>query len=129
MIKLQDVKSHAKTWKEDFVSIFHWTKNNSSFVTSTYNSLFREYLKNFISSGILTNMTMMVNDCTVNKNISESDKIFMAHFFEYAFSGVLFHWIENGMTEDPENILSRIVSLFNSDILTLVNSNIGKSAN
>ena len=41
-------------------------------------------------------------------NVSDEDKKFIANFYKYAFVGIIQDWIEDGMKEEPENIINKL---------------------
>ena len=43
-----------------------------------------------------------------NMNIDEKNKKFIADFYKYAFVGLVQEWIENGMEENPEEIINKL---------------------
>ena len=43
--------------------------------------------------------------------MKETDKAFIAHFYQYAFVGLMLEWIQDDMKENPEEIIDRLTLL------------------
>ena len=51
-----------------------------------------------------------------DKKIKDENKKFIANFYKYGFVGVMEEWIENGMKENPEKIVSILNDIIEGDI-------------
>ena len=50
----------------------------------------------------------VIEEKSKSLNVEEENKEFMADFYKYGFVGIVQDWIENGMKEDPNNIISKL---------------------
>lgn len=50
------------------------------------------------------------------KNLREEDKKFITDFYKYAFVSIVLNWIDNGMNENPEEIVSKVSNLVTGTI-------------
>lgn len=48
---------------------------------------------------------------TESLNVREEDRSFVANFFKFGFVGLVLEWIEHGMQEEPEQIVSHVENL------------------
>ena len=48
--------------------------------------------------------------------VCDKDKNFIASFLEYAFEGMIYAWIESGMKEDPEYLVSSASVIIQGDV-------------
>ena len=47
--------------------------------------------------------------------VSENHKRFIANFYKYGFVGLMVDWIEGGMKEEPEQIVSTLTTMIQGD--------------
>jgi hypothetical protein len=48
--------------------------------------------------------------------VRNDDKAFIAHFYKYAFVGLMLEWIGTGMKEEPAVIVERLSIMIQGDI-------------
>ena len=75
---------------------------------NTYYSVSRSFFLNFVYQQTNLVLTKAVNEKSKNMNIDEKNKKFIADFYKYAFVGLVQEWIENGMEENPEEIINKL---------------------
>ena len=51
-----------------------------------------------------------------DKKIKEENKKFIANFYKYGFVGVMEEWIETGMKEKPQKIVSKLNDIIEGDM-------------
>lgn len=51
-----------------------------------------------------------------DKKIKEENKKFIANFYKYGFVGVMEEWIETGMKEEPQKIVSKLNDIIEGDM-------------
>lgn len=110
-----DKKTYA-TWQEGFFHIFEYIENNRDFVMSTYHSVSREHLENFLYQETYRLLIDVVEEQAKNKSVREEDKAFIANFYKYGFVGLILEWIGKGMKESPKNIIDRLDIVIHGDI-------------
>jgi len=49
--------------------------------------------------------------------LREDDKAFIAHFYKYAFVGLVLEWVRLGMKEKPADIIDRLNTLIDGNIM------------
>lgn len=113
-------KNSNTTWQENSLHVFKQLKENKKFFMATYNSFWKRDIMNLLFSEIYKEMFSLVESSANMEKISESEKRFIANFYKYAFAGVYFDWIEEGMVENPDDIVSRIDMLITGDIARAV---------
>lgn len=109
------------TWQQGFLKIFQYVINNKSFCTSTFNSLGREHLENFLHDEIFTLLIDVVNEVANSSSLSLKEKEFIANFYTFAFIGILTSWMKDGMSDSPESIIVKVERLVNGDIEKVIN--------
>ena len=108
VIQPMEGKDTYNTWQQGFLSIFEYILNNKEFVRNTYNSISREFFLRFIYNQTKELLMNVIEEKSKNLNVEEENKEFMADFYKYGFVGIVQDWIENGMKEDPHNIISKL---------------------
>ena len=50
----------------------------------------------------------VMKDLEMDRKLLEEDETFIANYYTYAFTGILFDWIKRDMKEDPEKIIRQM---------------------
>lgn len=108
VIQSMDGKDTYNNWQEGFLSIFKYILENKEFVKNTYNSISRDYFLRFIYTQTAILLMNVIDEQAKDINVSDEDKKFIANFYKYAFVGIIQDWIEDGMKEEPENIINKL---------------------
>ena len=108
VIQSMDGKDTYNNWQEGFLSIFKYILENKEFVKNTYNSISRDYFLRFIYTQTAILLMNVIDEQAKDINVSDEDKKFIANFYKYAFVWIIQDWIEDGMKEEPENIINKL---------------------
>lgn len=101
-------KKTYDTWQEGLLNIFLAVKENSAFVMNVYRSVSREQIEIYLYTLVYQLLLDVVMETSNGKNINEEDMEKIAHFYKYAFVGIMLDWVKNGMKEKPEDIVSNL---------------------
>ena len=101
-------KKTYDTWQEGFLHIFQYALENRSFITRTYHSISREHLERYLYHETYELMLGVVEEKAQGLPVREEDRAFIAHFYKYAFVGLVLEWIGEGMRADPQAIIDRL---------------------
>lgn len=118
---IKDYKTY-ETWQLGFLKIFHYVEDNKAFCLSTFCSLGRDHLEQFLNDVTFDLLYGVVEELsTASKiqnggNISKEDKVFIANFYCYAFVSLLLAWLKTGAKEAPEHIIEKLNKLIDGDI-------------
>ena len=118
--KVLDGKKTYDTWQEGLLNIFHAVLENKVLVLNVYRCINRDQLElglNPLVSGLLLSV---IEEKSTGLHVLESDKKFIADFYEYAFVGVMMNWIQNGMQESPEVLVKKISILLHGNFAKAV---------
>ena len=107
-IKNLETDNPTENWQQEFLYVFEYIIENKKFVYNTYYSVSRSFFLNFVYQQTNLVLTKAVNEKSKNMNIDEKNKKFIADFYKYAFVGLVQEWIENGMEENPEEIINKL---------------------
>lgn len=118
--KAVDGRHSYSNWKEGLLNVFELIRENKAFVMHAYHSLSRDYLELFIYKMTDTIFIRVIDELDTAHALSPKDKGFIASFYMYAFLGVTLNWVDNGMKEDPRDIIERLSILVEGDIANAV---------
>lgn len=113
-------RSSYLNWQEGMANIFKLILDNRSFVINAYQSMPRDYLERYIYRLTDALFISVIDELDKGQNLTPDDKEFIASFYKYAFLGIMLNWIDNGMKEDPEDIISRLSILVEGDLPSAV---------
>jgi len=106
----------SKTWQKGFLDILIYLEKNKKIVFNTYNSIARDSLENHLYSEVYTAIFQVIEELSIELNVSDKEKEYVARFYKIAFVGVLIEWIKNKMFETPEIIISNLSKIVSGDI-------------
>lgn len=103
------------TWQQGLLEIFKVVRENKPFIMNVYRSVSREQVERYLFKVTYDLLLNVVNEEAEDKPVAEEDKSFIAHFYKYAFVGIMLDWIRGDMKEDPEQIVSQISLLMHGN--------------
>ena len=104
---IEDNKNYA-TWQEGFSAVFSTLQKEKSFVMNVYRSASRESIKNYLYSLVYPLLYAVATEESEGLSVRDDDREFVAHFYKYAFVGIVLDWIAHDMEEEPENIVREV---------------------
>ncbi len=112
---IADCKTYD-TWPKGFLKIFQYVGENQEFCLNTFHSLGREHLERFLHEVTYDLLIGVVNEVAQGTDVSEKETSFIANFYTAAFIGLMTNWIQDGMKEDPAQIIDDLSKLIEGDI-------------
>lgn len=109
-------KKTYETWQQGFLQIFQAVLENRPFILNVYHSVSREQVETYLYTLTYDLLIGVIEEKAAGRNVSDSDKKFIADFYKFAFVGLMLDWIKNGMKEDPRTIIDRLSVLIHGDI-------------
>ncbi|MDD4851001.1 MAG: TetR/AcrR family transcriptional regulator [Gemmiger sp.] len=109
------------TWQQGFLRIFEGALANKPFILNVYHSISREQVESYLYQVTYSLLIDVVEEKAAGMTIRQEDKEFIAHFYKYAFVGVMLDWINRGMRDDPRQVVERISTLIHGDISKALN--------
>jgi len=115
-------KKTYDTWQEGFLNIFHAVQDNKPFIMNVYRCVSRERIEQYLNPLIHRLILGVVEEKAMGIEVNDSDKNFIAEFYEYAFIGIMLNWIGDNMKEDPGLIVERTSRLIHGNIVRGLNA-------
>ena len=109
-------KDECERWEEKFLLIFEIMKDEKVFVKNIYHSVSSEILRNNLYRLVYPIIYDEIVEKSKGRNLREEDKKFITDFYKYAFVSIVLNWIDNGMNENPEEIVSKVSNLVTGTI-------------
>ncbi|MDU7336769.1 MAG: TetR/AcrR family transcriptional regulator [Clostridium sp.] len=109
-------KKTYETWQQGFLQTFQLVLANKPFITNVYHSVSREKMEDYFYAITYDLLIGVIEEKAAGMNVSQEDKDFIASFYNYAFVGLLIHWIKKDMREDPQVIIDRLSILIQGDV-------------
>ena len=111
-------KRSFETWGGGFLATMHYLKNNSKMILHIYNSSYWPEANTYF-----TNLSNRLLDCVVEEcvkkmgvNLMGKDQKFIVNFYRHVFNGLMIDWISEGMEEEPESILKKLLIMISGSI-------------
>jgi probable dihydroxyacetone kinase regulator len=114
--KALDGNKTYDTWQQGFLHIFEYVLENKTFVKNTYHSLSREHLETYLFNETYDLLIGVIEEKAEGMALREDDKAFIAHFYKYAFVGLMLEWVRTGMKENPSAMIDRLSILIGGNI-------------
>lgn len=112
---IADKKSY-RNWEEGYLRIFEYALEEKDFAISTYHSISREHLENFLYRETYQVLYHVIEEMSKHLSIREEDKAFIANFYKYAFVGIILDWVRRGMVENPQYIVKETAILMEGNV-------------
>jgi probable dihydroxyacetone kinase regulator len=107
-----------ETWGGGFLATMNYLKKNSKMILHVYNS---SYLYEFntyftdLSSRLLDNVVEECVEKTAVK-LKDKDHKFIVNFYRHVFNGLIIDWVSEGMEEEPEIVLEKLLIMITGSI-------------
>ena len=107
-----------ENWSGGFLATMNYLKKNSKMILHVFKSSYwpeaNTYLTN-LSSRLLDDV---VEDCAFKMEVklNDKDRKFIINFYRHVFNGLLIDWVSEGMEEEPEIILKKLLIMITGSI-------------
>lgn len=102
-----------ETWCGGFLATLHYLKQNSKMILHVYESSYRAEANSFFAR--LSNRLLedVVEECISRRGttILEEDRRFIVNFYRHVFNGLMMDWVNEGMKENPEQLLQKLQTM------------------
>lgn len=102
-------------WEERARSVFSYLEDNQQFIINAYHSIARDHLERYVGREMYKLIYARVQLASADLEVCESDMQFIANFYKFAFTGLIFEWIRCGMQEKSEKIVDKLAVLMGGE--------------
>lgn len=107
-----------ENWSGGFLATMNYTKKNTKMILHVYNSSYWPETNNYLTH--LSNRLLedVVDECgeKLGAKLKDKDKKFIVNFYRHVFNGMMIDWVSEGMEEDPEVILKKLLIMISGSI-------------
>lgn len=114
-------KKGEDTWQQGFLQVLEYARDNRSLVQNTYHSVSRELLEQWLYREMYRLLRGVVDEKAQGLAVSEEDCASVAHFYKYAFVGLVLDWIASGMKTEPEQLAQLVNTIMEGSIRSALN--------
>ena len=123
---LENQKTHD-TWQQGLTQLLYAVRDNKPFIINVYNCVDKGQVEKYLKPLTDDLLLGVVEEESINVNVREEDKKFIAQVYSYCFVGIMLDWIKNDMKEKPEDLVERLALVLDGDIgSALVRFNLSK---
>jgi probable dihydroxyacetone kinase regulator len=107
-----------ETWSGGFLTTLNYLKKNSKMVLHVYNSSYWTEANTAFTNFSARLLDDVVGECVekMKVKLKDKDKKFMVNFYRHVFNGLMIDWISEGMKEEPEIILKKLLLMITGSI-------------
>jgi len=91
--------------EEGLLRLLEYLKNNEAICLCALHSMGYKNLRKFFHEWLGHIILSVVNEHASGLNVSEKHKVFIAHFYTVSFVGFIENWLQEGLKDDPEEIV------------------------
>jgi probable dihydroxyacetone kinase regulator len=107
-----------ETWGGGFLATMNYLKRNSKMILHVYNSSYWPEAKTYFTD--LSNRLLedVVEECVMQLKVKlkAKDQNFIVNFYRHVFNGLMMDWVSEGMEEEPEIILKKLLIMITGSI-------------
>lgn len=106
------------TWSGGFLATMNYLRRNSKMILHVYNSSYWPEANNYIADLSNRLMDHVVDECEdkLGVKLKEKDQKFIVNFYRHVFNGLMIDWVSEGMEEEPEVILKKLLIMITGSI-------------
>ncbi|MGL5647784.1 MAG: TetR/AcrR family transcriptional regulator [Clostridium sp.] len=108
-------------WEKGLLELFEYFYSNKETSFSIIKYSRREYLEKFLNALLLESIEPIMKQEPHYVNLSYEKQNFLIKFYSLSFTTLLINWIEEGMTEPPEEIIHYVKNILDGSILRIKN--------
>ncbi|MBU3191383.1 TetR family transcriptional regulator C-terminal domain-containing protein [Clostridium bowmanii] len=107
-----------ENWSDGFLATMNYLKKNSKMILHVYNSSYWPEANNYLTDLAHILLEDVVEECVekMGVKLKDKDKNFIINFYRHVFNGLLIDWVSEGMDEQPEIILKKLLIMITGSI-------------
>jgi AcrR family transcriptional regulator len=107
-----------ETWTGGFLATMNYLKKNSKMMLHVYYSSYRAEAFSFFTDFSNRLLDDVVEECVgkMEVKLKDKDRNFIINFYRHVFNGLMMDWVNEGMEEEPEIILKKLLLMITGSI-------------
>jgi probable dihydroxyacetone kinase regulator len=107
-----------ETWGGGFLATMNYLKKNSKMILHVYNSTYWIEAKTYFANLSSRLLDDVVEECALQLGVKlkNKDQNFIVNFYRHVFNGLMMDWVSEGMEEEPEIILKKLLIMITGSI-------------
>jgi probable dihydroxyacetone kinase regulator len=107
-----------ETWGGGFLATMNYLKRNSKMILHVYNSSYWPETNTYITNLSSRLLEDVVDECVekLEVKLDDKDRKFIVNFYRHVFDGLMIDWVSEGMEEEPEIILKKLLIMIRGSI-------------
>lgn len=107
-----------ETWGGGFLATMNYLKENSKMILHVYNSSYWPEFNAFFANLSSRLLGDVVEECAFKMKVKlkDKDEKFIVNFYRHVFNGLMIDWISEGMEDEPEIILKKLLNMITGSI-------------
>ena len=106
-------------WKEGLLRVFQVAQSDRVVILNVYRAMGRAKVEESLEPYLHQIIARFVDSEAEPYDVTQEDKAFVTRCFCYLFMGVTLDWVQDGMKEEPDHIVSQLDFLHGSAALAL----------
>ncbi|MBD5157354.1 MAG: TetR family transcriptional regulator [Butyrivibrio sp.] len=108
------------SWAEGVKAAMAFAIENKRAIFHIYKSVSRERLERYISTVLDSALLGVVRSQCKEADVSEENIRLVADIYKYTLTGLVFKWLEEGMTAEPIALIDKLAYMFEGNIYGLL---------
>lgn len=107
-----------ETWEGGFLATMNYLKKNSTMIFHICKSSYWPEVRGYFIDFSNNLLHYVVKECEGNMGVKlqEKDRDFIVNFYRHVFNGLMMDWVCDGMKEEPEVILDKLLLMITGSI-------------
>jgi probable dihydroxyacetone kinase regulator len=107
-----------ETWSGGYLATMNYLKKNSRMILHVYNSSYWPEANTYFTNLTDRLLDDVVEECALQLGVKlkDKDQKFIVNFYKHVFYGLLIDWVSEGMEEEPQIILKKLLIMITGNI-------------
>lgn len=107
-----------ETWGGGFLATMNYLKKNSKMILHVYNSSYWNEANTYFTNLSIRLLDVVVEECVekMEVKLKNKDQKFIVNFYRHVFNGLMIDWVSEGMEDEPEVILKKLLFMIEGSI-------------
>lgn len=107
-----------ETWEGGFLATMNYLKKNSKMIFNIYYSSYWPEANMYFANLSSKLLKAVIEECCdkIGVKLKDKDQIFIVNFYRHVFNGLMIAWASEGMEEEPQIILRKLLIMITGSI-------------